>query len=112
MTPHNTPPQAQSEYASHLNTESVDMHLALPSLGTRLVHALRGHVRITGFGLGVLALGLLIWARLMLVTNHPRVAVADPNVAIPVQTANASASVPLHAPEPEPHPTALASHDE
>lgn len=112
MTPHNTPSHTRSQDASLHDAESVDMALVQPSLGCRLVRALRGHVRITGFGLGVLALGLLIWARLMLVTNHPRVAVADPNVAIPVQTTNASTGVPLHAPEPEPHPTALASHGE
>lgn len=35
--------------------------------------------------------GLLLWARLLLVTNHPRTAIADPPAPTPVAPATASA---------------------
>ncbi|MCW5766151.1 MAG: hypothetical protein KIT68_09275 [Phycisphaeraceae bacterium] len=34
--------------------------------------------RIGGFALAVCALGILLWARLILVTGHPRSAIATP----------------------------------
>ncbi|MBX3386660.1 MAG: hypothetical protein KF768_08830 [Phycisphaeraceae bacterium] len=49
------------------------------SRGVELRQRLSGHLRVTGFGFCVLALGLLIWARLMLVTSHPRTAIAEPS---------------------------------
>lgn len=33
---------------------------------------------MTTFGLAACALGLLLWSRLILVTNHPRTAIAEP----------------------------------
>lgn len=40
----------------------------------------RGRVRLhfTAVGLAVVALGLLFWARFIIVTNHPRTAIAEP----------------------------------
>lgn len=35
-------------------------------------------LRVTAFGLTACALGLLLWSRLILVTNHPRTAIAEP----------------------------------
>lgn len=35
-------------------------------------------LRITLLGVAVLAFGLLIWSRLLLVTNYPKTAIADP----------------------------------
>jgi hypothetical protein len=35
-------------------------------------------LRFTTFGLAVAALGLLLWARFLIVTNHPRTAIAEP----------------------------------
>lgn len=35
-------------------------------------------LRITAFGLAVLALGLLLWVRFLIVTDHPRTAIAHP----------------------------------
>lgn len=53
------------------------------------------------FGLTVCAFGLLLWARLILVTGHPRVATADPAaVSVAVKAAGdspapAGTSVPV-----------------
>lgn len=38
-------------------------------------------LRFTTFGVLVLAFGLLLWARFLLVTSHPRTAYADPAAA-------------------------------
>lgn len=35
-------------------------------------------LRVTAFGIAVIALGLLLWARFLIVTGHPRTAIADP----------------------------------
>lgn len=35
-------------------------------------------VRVTAFGLAACAIALLLWSRLILVTNHPRTAIAEP----------------------------------
>jgi hypothetical protein len=40
------------------------------------------------FGVALLAFGLLLWARFLLVTGHPRTAIADPP---PPQSTHASA---------------------
>lgn len=81
------------------------------SPAARLVRNLRSHVRVTGFGLAVLALGLLIWARLMLVTNHPRVAVAEPTNPIPVAASQANPHDPGRVTNGQPT-TSLAAHGE
>lgn len=54
------------------------IHAHSPSHTSRA--ALR-RVRVTAFGVTLLAFGLLLWARLLLVTNHPRTAIADPAAA-------------------------------
>jgi|GEM_PF-2395489 len=46
-----------------------------------------------------LVFGLLLWAKLLLVTNHPRTAVADPKPDL----APAAAQVDQPADEPAPH---------
>lgn len=78
---------------------SVDRPL-LEAGWTAVRRRLSGHVRVTGFGLCVLALGLLIWARLMLVTSHPRTAIAEPQPEPAVQVVGAmnddSAALPAH----------------
>jgi hypothetical protein len=38
----------------------------------------RAFRRPTMFAFAVLAMGLLLWARFLLVTGHPRTAIADP----------------------------------
>ncbi len=60
---------------------------------------LQRHVHMTGFGVCVLAMGLLIWARLMLVTSHPRTAIAEPQAStgVAVQMANAASEAKLDA---------------
>lgn len=40
------------------------------------------------FGLAVLAIGLLFWARFIIVTNHPRTAIAEPAAAASVPAAD------------------------
>jgi hypothetical protein len=58
----------------------------------------RSRVRIqrwlpaTGFGVAMLAFGLLLWARFILVSGHPRTAIADPPAepAAPAVTAATS----------------------
>ena len=42
---------------------------------------------LTAFGVAVVAMGLLLWARFLLVTGHPRTAIANPPVAAPEQAA-------------------------
>lgn len=42
-------------------------------------------VKTTGFTCAILAFGLLLWARFIIVTGHPRTAVADPVVQQQVQ---------------------------
>ncbi|MGD9688792.1 MAG: hypothetical protein AB7K52_02465 [Phycisphaerales bacterium] len=54
---------------------------------------LRSTRRLTVFGIAVMAMGLLLWARLILVTGHPREAIADPRqqqrrAAMPVTPAD------------------------
>ncbi|HPO94066.1 MAG TPA: hypothetical protein PL072_11400 [Phycisphaerales bacterium] len=89
-------------------TGAADEHAPIPSR----VRRFRAHVRITGFGLCVLALGLLIWARLMLVTNHPRIAVAEPAHPLVVSHERPARSAPmLPDQEPQPHPTAMADQN-
>lgn len=46
-------------------------------------------VRLTGLGLLVVLFGLLLWARFLLVTGHPRTALAEPE---PGQTAAADSA--------------------
>lgn len=41
----------------------------------------RRRLRLGGLAVAVLALGLLLWARLILVTGHPRTAIAKPEPA-------------------------------
>lgn len=49
---------------------TVDLPVARARSGTRL--------RVSAFGVTVAAVAMLLWARLILVTGHPRTAVADP----------------------------------
>jgi hypothetical protein len=37
------------------------------------------HLKMSVFACAVLAFGLLLWARFLLVTGHPRTAIADPS---------------------------------
>lgn len=48
-----------------------------------------GGLRVTAFGLAACALGLLLWSRLILVTNHPRTAIAQPEASARVQPSDA-----------------------
>ncbi len=41
-------------------------------------HSTSSKLRISIFACAVLAFGLLLWARFLLVTGHPRTAIADP----------------------------------
>lgn len=48
-------------------------------------------LKVSVFACAVLAMGLLLWARFLLVTGHPRTAIADPTqqrqvVAPPIET--------------------------
>ncbi len=43
-----------------------------------IFRAPRGTSRPTMFAFAVLAFGLLLWARFLLVTGHPRTAIAEP----------------------------------
>lgn len=49
-------------------------------------------LKVSIFACAVLAFGLLLWARFLLVTGHPRTAIADPaeqrQVAAPQHEAN------------------------
>jgi len=45
-------------------------------------------------GVAVLVFGLLLWARFLLVTGHPRTAVADPPVVTPQTQTQAAADKP------------------
>jgi hypothetical protein len=67
----------------------------------RSVRALIPRTPITVFSLVVMAFGLLLWARLVLVTGHPRVATAEPRPAAPTEAAerasDASGRVPAKA---------------
>lgn len=96
---HNSTNTDHADHASDLGE-----HASLLSTLSRAIH---GHVRVTGFGLGVLALGLLIWARLMLVTNHPRIAVAEPTPPLHVEAQPVSTTL---APEPVPYPSNPSEH--
>lgn len=53
-------------------------------------------VRLTFLGVAVLAFGLLLWARFLLVTGHPRTAIADPPAerGVPAATAETAAVHP------------------
>lgn len=42
-------------------------------------------IRVGAFAVGVAALGILLWARLILVTGHPRSAIATPDRPVPAQ---------------------------
>lgn len=50
--------------------------------------------RLTFFGVALVAMGLLLWARLILVTGRPRTAIADPE-------AKERAAAPKKAAEPK-----------
>jgi hypothetical protein len=52
------------------------------------------NVRLSLFGLAVAAFGLLLWARLILVTGHPRIATADQPAHVQPATDSASAPQP------------------
>lgn len=47
-------------------------------------------LRITLLGVAMLAFGLLIWSRLLLVTNYPKTAIADPPAAAEEQASHAA----------------------
>ncbi len=46
-----------------------------------------GVLPLTAFGVAVVVMGLLLWARFLLVTGHPRTAIANPPIAAPEQAA-------------------------
>lgn len=60
----------------------------------------RAVVRVSGFGLLCAAFGLLLWARFLLVTGHPRTAMAVPRPLTPVPT----------QPQQTEAPTTVAQH--
>ncbi|MBX3357632.1 MAG: hypothetical protein KF745_04310 [Phycisphaeraceae bacterium] len=60
-------------------------------------------VRRVAVGVVVVVFGLLLWAKLLLVTNHPRTAVADPEVSARAVSARQSAQAQVHAADDEGH---------
>lgn len=44
-------------------------------------------VRVTLLGIACVAFGLLIWSRLLLVTNYPKTAIAEPQASVQDSTA-------------------------
>lgn len=68
------------------------MNQAEPTLSTQAKPRKFGY-RFTTLGFGVCAIGLLLWARFILVTNHPRTAIAEPSKAA-VQPAEKPKSTP------------------
>ena len=44
---------------------------------------LRNRFRVTLLGIACVAFGLLIWSRLLLVTNYPKTAIAEPTPTAP-----------------------------
>ena|GEM_PF-2103408 len=81
----------------------------------------RFRIRTHSFGGAVLVLGLLLWARLLLLTGHPKMAMAEPGatnaqaverpqagpggVAPPAMSPAKRAAADLRAPTPDPAPT-------
>ena len=55
-------------------------------------------MRLTAFGLAVVVLGLLLWARFLLVTGHPRTAIAKPEASAPQAATQAPAASEPGAP--------------
>ncbi len=51
-----------------------------------------GPIRVSMFACVLLAFGLLLWARFILVTGHPRTAIAEPEA--PAQAAQAAKALP------------------
>lgn len=47
-------------------------------------------LRCTLLGIAIFAFGLLIWSRLLLVTNYPKTAIADPPAAAEEQASHAA----------------------
>ncbi|MBX3405866.1 MAG: hypothetical protein KF869_03790 [Phycisphaeraceae bacterium] len=47
-------------------------------------------LRCTLLGIAIFAFGLLIWSRLLLVTNYPKTAIADPPAAAGEQASHAA----------------------
>jgi hypothetical protein len=67
--------------------------------------------RLTFFSLAVMAFGLLLWARLILVTGRPRMAIADPDRQHQIDPAKAptpSGQSPPDASHPAPASTESA----
>jgi len=64
-------------------------------------------MRTTSFGAAVLVFGLLLWARLLLLTGHPKMAMAEPGNAEPaagraVERAANGADAPVKVAVPAP----------
>ncbi len=53
---------------------------------------LHNHFRVTLLGVACVAFGLLIWSRLLLVTNYPKTAIAEPPASASERSATASAT--------------------
>ncbi|CAN5734923.1 hypothetical protein BH11PLA1_BH11PLA1_06440 [soil metagenome] len=53
--------------------------------------------RVRGFALAVAVLGLLLWARLLLLTGHPRIAIADPERSEATPSSFGAGGAPRHA---------------
>lgn len=69
----------------------------------------RYRLGFTCFGFAMVAFGLLLWARLMLVTSHPRTAFAEPETGGAPTIAIDRAS---SDDKPTPNEEAVASHPE
>lgn len=66
----------------------------------------RMSLALGGASLGVVLLGILIWARLILITGHPRTAIADPEANPPAAAADHSPADPARdaaTPSVKPH---------
>lgn len=60
-------------------------------------------LRFTSFTVLMLAFGLLLWARFLLVTSHPRTAYADPKPPQPaIERAAPSTTISTATPTPRP----------
>lgn len=62
-------------------------HMTRPREGVSEAGRRRSLVRLSGFGVLCAVFGLLLWARFLLVTGHPRTAYAEPRLELPRSSA-------------------------
>lgn len=76
-------------------TQAAQREPSTPAHSCRLAGLCCG-IRLSHLGLLVLVFGLLLWARFLLVTGHPRTAVADPHQlrGLPPAAASTAAAQP------------------